>query len=193
MSTGLDTLRKQLDKQHPGAVPDNVLTLLRQVWDELEGSNYANMESFKLHRAENMVWDPPLLSFMIERHGARALGSTRAELQYWTVDVNKGTATLERKYGYRQVEPRDKPLDCDALAREVRDKILAGEEDERLVYRSYGRIKVKVGETVGANFNQTRADRRRRFHKALCSYMEQAGWSEVGEYLYQPPSDTGDE
>jgi hypothetical protein len=38
---------------------------------------------------EDLEWNPPMLSFIIERHGAMVLGSTRAENQRWEIDMNK--------------------------------------------------------------------------------------------------------
>jgi hypothetical protein len=43
-------------------------------------------------RAEELSWNPPILSFTIERHGATARGSSRAELHEWTVNLHEGTA-----------------------------------------------------------------------------------------------------
>jgi len=40
-----------------------------------------------LGRMEEVLWSPPDLTFSIERHGAAALGSSRAELQEWMIDV----------------------------------------------------------------------------------------------------------
>ena len=52
-------------------------------------------------RMENVEWHPPILTFLIERHGGTVLGSARAELQRWTVDLDRRTATCER-VGHRQ-------------------------------------------------------------------------------------------
>ena len=60
---------------------------LAPVWDALAGDD-GGMTSRKLHgRMEVVLWNPPRLTFYIERHGATVLGSSRAEVQEWTVDL----------------------------------------------------------------------------------------------------------
>lgn len=55
------------------------------------------MEAHKLlSRMEQIVWEPPVLTFVIARHGGMVLGSTRAELQHWAVDLNKMTAEITK-------------------------------------------------------------------------------------------------
>ena len=46
------------------------------------------MWASKLGRMEKVEWQPPYLTFSIERHGATVKGSTRAELQNWQVDTS---------------------------------------------------------------------------------------------------------
>ena len=43
-----------------------------------------------------------------------ACGSSRAELQHWTVDLETKTATLE-KFGHRQLSPMQPRLDVEPL------------------------------------------------------------------------------
>jgi hypothetical protein len=73
------------------------------------------MKAEKLYgRMESVLWEPPLLTFVIERHGSTIRGSTRAELQHWTVDVNQGTATLALG-GHRQLYPAQPRLNIQPL------------------------------------------------------------------------------
>jgi hypothetical protein len=75
---------------------------LANEWRMLRGSNAEGMHAGKLiGRAENPVWQPPYLTFSLERHGGAAMGSTRAELRHWTIDTTSCTASATRK-GYRQ-------------------------------------------------------------------------------------------
>jgi hypothetical protein len=48
--------------------------LLAACWDELTGDD-GGMEAYKLlNRMEDVAWNPPLLTFVIERHGGTARG-----------------------------------------------------------------------------------------------------------------------
>jgi hypothetical protein len=60
--------------------------------DAKRGADETAMEGWKVSRAEELSWNPPILSFTIERHGATARGSSRAELHEWTVTLHEGTA-----------------------------------------------------------------------------------------------------
>ena len=76
-------LEEYLDRQPPGAVtePDELVGLLSASWDRFDGSGEAAMAHYKLDRMKNVRWDPPTLTFEVERHGAVAMGSSRAERQ----------------------------------------------------------------------------------------------------------------
>jgi hypothetical protein len=56
------------------------------------GSTESKMADWKVERAENMEWRSPVLTFVVERHGAAAMGSSRAERQQWTLNLEKNTA-----------------------------------------------------------------------------------------------------
>jgi hypothetical protein len=45
------------------------------VWADLEGASDEAMEPWKLGRMENPEWLPPVLTFVVERHGGTVLGS----------------------------------------------------------------------------------------------------------------------
>jgi hypothetical protein len=46
------------------------------------------MAGYKLSRMKDATWNPPILEFTIERHGGTALGSTRASLQRWEINMD---------------------------------------------------------------------------------------------------------
>jgi hypothetical protein len=73
----------------------------------------------------------PVLSFRIERHGAMGVGSTRAELQNWRVDLDRKTAQCERSRSYRQALPRAEVVRIEPIARELADSIIAGYGNRR--------------------------------------------------------------
>src|SRR5260370_29710154 len=65
---------------------NEILSLLADCWDQIQGTDTTAMFAYKLERAERLSWNPPCLVFIIERHGAAQVGSTRAELQEWSVN-----------------------------------------------------------------------------------------------------------
>lgn len=107
--------------------------LLAASWDGLNGDD-GGMAGYKLlNRMENVSWRRPVLSFSIERHGGTVMGSTRAELQHWEVDVEKQTATIV-KVGHRQLSPMAERVYIKPLAGELLDAIRSGKKDERLAW-----------------------------------------------------------
>lgn len=86
------------------------------------------MAAYKLERLEEPTWMPPLLSFVVERHGGTVLGSTRAELQKWWVDPFKAEVVLS-KGGWRQLYPMSPRLNVGPLADRVAELVLSGMDD----------------------------------------------------------------
>jgi hypothetical protein len=78
-----------------------------------------------LHRTEGLAWDPPLLKFEIERHGATVGGSVYAEVHEWSINLETSQASLLESRR-RQVQPKDKRLDVKPLAQEIANAILSG-------------------------------------------------------------------
>ena len=129
----MDELRNYLNTLEPGPVEEttHLERLLAEVWDDLGGDN-GGMAGHKLiGRMEHVEWHPPVLTFVIERHGGTVLGSTRAELQRWSVDLDRQTATCECT-GHRQLSPMARRVDVGSIADEVARKITSGEADDRL-------------------------------------------------------------
>ncbi len=130
-----------------------------------------------------MVWDPPELSFTIERHGAMQLGSSRAQLQRWTVDVQEGKASY-RPDGYRQVGKRNEPLYAEKLAEKIKEEIMAGEDAEYLRWLDENTALITLKTAVtreGESLPQETLDRRRRrLHEELDDKMEEEGWEKQG-------------
>jgi hypothetical protein len=104
--TGLDRLRAHLATTQPGELADtsDLERPLAASWDEFTG-DHGGMEGYKLlGRIENVTWQPPKVAFTVERHGGTVMGSTRAELQHWEVNVELKTAVIV-KCGHRQLKP----------------------------------------------------------------------------------------
>lgn len=161
--------------------------LLAEAWASLRGSREGGMQAYKLRgRTEGLSWEPPVLSFEIERHGGTMNGSTRAEMQRWCVDVAAQTAEIvsTRK---RQLYAMAKRVNAKAPAAVIAEAILNGQEHEMLKRYPDGRVKVLISALFpqGDDFKQTVSGRRKRFRAALEPLIKEQGWAEVGTNTYQ--------
>jgi hypothetical protein len=181
----ISKLRDYLSMLSPGPVSGDhkqeVDSLLECSWNSLSGSSDKSMEDFKLTRGlgtENMAWNPPLLSFEIERHGAIVRGgSTRAELQPWFVDAEQGTAHCGEGTKYRQLVPAAPRLDVKKLAHEVAAFITDGKRDTRLTWRDENNVQVNTSEVIPKGFKQTYEKRSKRFWTELEDILRPSGWA----------------
>src|SRR4051794_23218609 len=130
-------LRELLAPLGPGSMSETteLERSLACCWDEFDGSAEGGMEGDKLlGRMESVGWQPPVLTFVIERHGGIVRGSTRAELQHWSVNLDDATATLSRT-GHRQLEPMSPRITTSEMrerAGRLAELIVNGRDDERL-------------------------------------------------------------
>jgi hypothetical protein len=165
VSPDLAALRRFLAATEQGPIEDAaaLIALLAAVWPSLDGADDEAMASWKLGRMEGPEWRPPLLTFVIERHGGFVLGSTRAELQQWTVDLDTLTASVEG-VGRRQLRPLAPRLNVAPLVAEIVELIAAGIDDDRLGWSSDRQtVRVRIGKIIPADgFAQTVAGRRKR-------------------------------
>jgi hypothetical protein len=149
-----------------GPVPDpaDLERLLAACWHEFHGDDGGMTSGKLLGRMVEVIWQPPVLSFTIERHDGTVQGSSRASLQQWRLDLDKKTAWCEERR-FRQCRGRQPRLDVRALAEEVAGLILRHQEDERLRWCEGGRVRVLVGQILpkGSVAAQTLAGRRKRF------------------------------
>ena len=145
----MDDLRNYLNSLEPGPVEETTQLelLLAEIWDDLGGDEGGMTGQKLIGRMEHVEWHPPVLTFVIERHGGTVLGSTRAELQQWTVDLDRQTATCERT-GHRQLSPMAKRVDVDSIADEIADRIVGGEPDDRLSWLRDGRVQGGDGQDL---------------------------------------------
>jgi hypothetical protein len=183
-------LMAELDDVPTGKIPERmtsrILAMLGECWEALIGSDETSMNFLKLHRAEDLSWNPPNLSFTIERHGATVLGSSRAELHRWTINLRTGTARCERG-GYRQLFPRAPGLNVKPIAAQVCEAVKPGplsscELVRRgiVVFNGDDEVLIKHGALVsGGGPQQTVAGRRRRFRSELIGRMKTIGWEFV--------------
>jgi hypothetical protein len=138
---------------------------------------------------QNVVWQPPVLRFIMERHGATVLGSTKAEIQEWNINLEKGIADCWNA-GYKQVVARQSRLNVRPLAEEIVFLILAHKEDERLRWLKDGSVWVQIGKILpqASAVKQTLAGRRSRFRQAVGELLCNAGWRTVRSNVYAPPA-----
>ncbi len=187
----MEQLLQYLASEKPGRVRSSAKleALLADCWHEFEGSVGEGMHGGKLKgRTEDVRWNPPVLSFQIERHGGTVLGSTRADRHVWTIDLDKKTATCE-KVGQRQLEPMRAKLDVGPMAQEVAQSIIDHKEDERLLWGKDGTVRIVTGKILpsGSAFKQTLTGRRKRFLTAVDETLSSAGWRRVRTGVYAPP------
>jgi hypothetical protein len=198
----MDKLMDHLKSLDPGLVKvtTHLERSLAEVWDDLDGGNEAGMTGHKLvGQMEQVEWSPPKLIFVIERHGGTVLGSIRADLQRWTVDLEQRTATCERT-GHRQLSPMAKRIDVEPIADEIAGMILSGEPDDRLVWLPDGRVRVEMGKIFpeGSGYKQTVQGRRTRLRRALIDRLSTRGWVHLGRNRFgqtspsQPSRASGD-
>jgi hypothetical protein len=183
----MDELKDYLDGLEPGPVEDTTTLelLLADIRDDL-GGDHGGMAGQKLvGRMKQTEWNSPVLTFLIERHGGTVLGSTRAELQRWSVDLEHQTATCQRT-GNRQLSPMAKRVDVGFIADEIADRIVVGEADDRLSWLGDGRVRVEVGRISvgGSGFKQTVQGRRKRLREALIDRLSTKGWAHLGRNAF---------
>jgi hypothetical protein len=180
-------LREYLNGLGPG--PHDGTTdlerLLVKVWDMLGGDESGMTGQKLVGRIEHVEWYPPMLSFLIERHGGTVLGSTRAGVQRWSVDLDRQTATCKLS-GHRQVCPMARRVDVGPIADEIAESILVGEADERLTWLGEGLVRVEAGKIVPANsgYKQTIQGRRQRVKEAVIERLTGSGWNHLGRNTF---------
>jgi len=184
--SNLDNLRSYLADVSAGAISAvaPLEKLLAQAWDELKGGDKGGMAACKLlGRTEEMSWDPPVLTFNLERHGGTVQGSTRAEIQSWTIDIATGTASVAGG-GRRQLRPMDTPWKAEPLARELAQLIISEQKDDpRLTWNQKGHVQLAVGKIVPGSNKQTREGRGRRLRAALIAELRPHGWEKVAKHF----------
>ena len=183
----MDELRNYLNTLEPGPVEEttHLERLLAEVWDDLGGDN-GGMAGHKLiRRMEQVEWHRPILTFLIERHGGTVLGSTRAELQRWSVHLDRGTATCVR-VSSRQLLPLAERVDVGPIADEVAHMIAGGEADDRLRWLGDGRVRVVMVRIFPerSGYKRTVQGRRRRLREALIERLGPRGWGHLGRNTF---------
>jgi hypothetical protein len=172
-----------------------VLKMLGACWTEFAGSTESKMAYWKAVReegADDLVWDPPILSFTVERHGAMVLGSSRAEKQEWRFDLEHKTAQ-HCTAGFRQMRPSAPRLNVKPVAARVCEAVRQGPNansdlvSQGIIVWKGDHVLVRHGELIPNNgyHQMTISGRRKRFRTELKSLMAALGWElvDVGRVL----------
>jgi hypothetical protein len=194
-SAAMERLITYLGQTPEGEIADTTKLeeLLSGCWKEFAGDD-GGMEPYKLlDRMQDVQWGDPILKFTIERHrGAVIGGSTRAELQHWTVDVERKTVRAY-KWGHRQIGPRAAALDVEPIAEEIVQLVLNRAKDDRLKWSQKGNVRVLVGKILPefSAVKQTLLGRRRRLRRAIKVNLTAHGWRQISNDWYMAPDCAG--
>lgn len=178
--TEIQALKDYLNTQPPGPITDEsrVAALLAACWDKFEGSSESSMHPEKVFRIATPVWSPPIVEFWIERHGPYVMGSTRAELQKWSVDLERLTASIVETR-WRALRPAAERLDVKPLAEDLARVIIEGRSDNRFTIQRDGAVRINIGVIVPETNAQTTQSRRKRFREHLAACLARHGWRPV--------------
>lgn len=161
---------------------------LMRCWYKFYGSRAKRMHRHKLqNRMEDVQWNPPILTFIVERHDKLNVGSTRAERQEWQLHLKLKTAWCET-VGYRQVKPRQPFLKVRPIAENIFQLIMDHREDKRLKWHDDGSVDVYVDWDVpySSGFKETVRARQVRLLKEMDKLMSETGWKPLGKGKYMP-------
>jgi hypothetical protein len=178
----------------PLEMRDRVLELVLECWFEFDSSRTGKMEPWKTRRdggPENLTWLPPLLSFEIDRHGGTVMGSTRAERQRWTLNLDTHSA-VSKTCGHRQLRPNSPRLDVGPKVRAVCAAVQRGPASASdlmaqgiVEWRSDDELRVKHSKLIPDDGpRQTIIGRRKKFRAKLRNEMTAIGWDEVPGRLW---------
>jgi len=184
-----------------GADSARIAALLMTAWHDLPGGAAEGMAADKLHRAENLRWEPPCLAFTIARHGGTVQGSSRETLHEWRVDVAQGSATLTSTRRNRQVAPRAPAVDVASVVEQIVQAIDLQQAHPAVDLLAPTRVRVvatRVAELeLHSAVQQTAASRRKRFRGHLTQQLQLRGWVPAGtsarlEFERDPHRQPGD-
>jgi hypothetical protein len=183
-----DQLQRHCATLPPGPVADvpTLERLLAAAWDALP-SDDDSMAGYKLlNRMEAVAWNSPILSFKIERHGGTVMGSSRAKIDEWTVNLERLTTKVET-VGRRQVRPPRPRFDAKPIAQELAKAILTGQSNDRLQWDNEFKVRVLIGKILpeGSAVKQTLTACRKRLREALTRLLATARWKMLKPNVYE--------
>ncbi len=98
------------------------------------------------------------------------MGSTRAELQRWEVNLDTQEASCFST-GYRQVAPTSSRVDFQQVAQELAPLILSSKDDERLKWKKDGSLQVVMTKVFPGSVAQTLRGRSKRLKEELLKIL----------------------
>jgi hypothetical protein len=186
-----DQLRDFLGTMPPGPISDPIAgeRLLAACWHEFRGGDAGMTGQKLLGRMEEVVWEPPILTFKIERHGGTVHGSSRAELQHWEVNLRQETAIIV-KHGHRQMKPMAQRIYIKPLVNRLLEAIRTGSETELVSRHGDGTVAVRTTAIfpTGSAVRMTLEGRRKRLREGVAGALLQEGWQRLGPDIFRPPT-----
>ncbi len=185
----LNDLKSFLSDRPPGAInhPSSHLdSLLADCWSQFSGDDGGMSGNKLIGRMESVKWDSPHLTFTIERHGGTVMGSTRAELQHWSVNIDDATVKLVH-VGQRQLQPTAKRVYVAEIAADIVQQILSADDPDHLKWEEDGSVHVIMAKLFpsSSGFDRTVQGRRRKLREALEEQLEPHGWIHVGRNRFE--------
>lgn len=155
--------------------------LLAACWHEFDGDCGGMTGDKLIGRMEEVEWNPPLLRFVIERHGGLVMGSTRADLQHWNINLEDNAIELVH-VGVRQIRPMAARVSITGIADEITQQILSGDGSDYLKWEESGVVHVNMAALFSSSsgFKRTVEGRRRRLRDALEERLGEHGWGHIG-------------
>lgn len=171
-------LRKLLQSIPQGPVAGGIDQSLSEAWDDLKciGRDGAMTASKIWGRLEKVEWNPPILSFQIERHAGMINGSSRVAIQHWEVDVENGTCNFVRK-GHRQLFPMAKRWNPAPTAQELASHIRKGLDHQGLRWRKDGKVTINRG-IIPACAKETKESRAQCLNATIGHLLGDRAWRE---------------
>jgi hypothetical protein len=147
------------------------------------------MKAPTLAEISSLQWEPPLLSYTIQRK--MPAGSARTALQSWSIDLNHNRATCVRSWIDRQVPERPGQVSAESVPGELVDAICGRTNDRRLRWERDATVRILMAKVFPyeSGSMQTVAGRRKRLREELTTLLADRGWRELRRDVYAGPPD----
>jgi len=187
----MQELRNFLASLPPGSIaaPSHLERILASSCHDFEYSNQENMKAGELknREIEEVEWEPPILSFTIERYRVTLLGSATSERHRWEVNVVTKEAFCN-KTGSGRTNPNQPPINVEPIVEEVVRLIKNHQKTEWLKWQDDGSVHVVMGKVfpVSTNLNKHLSRQRERFRAKVAESLTTAGWMKIKTNHYAP-------
>ena len=181
MTIALQNLNQHLTSLPAGPISDEeaVRFLLYKAWDDLNIKSHSGFYKEKhIDRTVNLAWDPPSLTFIIERHGGFVQGSSRAEIQSWVVDVQSFCAE-HTVSSAKQMRPASPRINMAQIVARLIAAISEETEDPwiKLLHEDRSQFKLNIAQIIpDQGPTKTVGARRKRLNRDLERELSAAGW-----------------